>query len=489
MKHLKRFTLLHSNDMHGDFHAEQMDDRLLGGISMLSGYVQKVRQEEENVLYAVAGDMFCGSLIDSEYKGLSTIELMNLLTPDVATLGNHEVDYGIAHLLFLEKCARFPIINANIYIKNNHVRLFQSHAVIEVGGIRVLFIGILTQEVLAQTKQEALIGALVDVKEAATEVGKICNSYQTEDIDCTVLLTHIGIEADKQLAALLDPNWGVDLIIGGHTHTLLQEPVVVAGIPIVQAVCGTDQIGRFDITVDTKRNRIDSYTWQLIPIDDAHCPKDEALEQLLCRYEQETEQKYGRYITRFAQTYTHPTRDRETDLGKIFADLLCDALELDLMMLGSGSLRVPEVGPIVTYKDIVELFPHNEAVIRVVLTGAQLKRVLYHVFREQAFIPGAHTEFYQYSHGLQIVCSLQQKRVTDILFEGKPIADDRLFRVGMHAYHYHNMEKVWSLSEDEIRKNREPKVLSTDTWSVLDEWMSRMEWIKAPSDSRWITLP
>ena len=219
MNHLKKLTILHSNDMHGDFLAKEVDDKLLGGVSMLSGYINKVRNEEKNVLYAIAGDMFRGSVIDSEYKGLSTIEIMNMLAPDVVTLGNHEVDYGIGHLLFIEKCARFPIINANLYLTTNHVRLFNSHVVLEVDGMKILFIGVLTEEVLAQARQEKLIGAIVDVREAAVEVGKICNAYQTEDIDFTVLLTHIGFEEDKRLAELLDPRWNIDVIIGGHSHT------------------------------------------------------------------------------------------------------------------------------------------------------------------------------------------------------------------------------------------------------------------------------
>ena len=102
-KDLRKLTLLHSNDMHGDFMSEKIDDRLVGGVSMLSGYIDKVRNEEENVAYVIAGDMFRGSIIDSEYKGISTIEIVNMLSPDVVTLGNHEVDYGIAHLLFIEK--------------------------------------------------------------------------------------------------------------------------------------------------------------------------------------------------------------------------------------------------------------------------------------------------------------------------------------------------------------------------------------------------
>jgi len=97
MKKLKKLTILHSNDLHGDFMAKEADDDLLGGVSMLSGYISKVRREEPNTLYVISGDMFRGSLIDSEYKGISTIEIMNMIAPDVVTLGNHEVDYMVLH--------------------------------------------------------------------------------------------------------------------------------------------------------------------------------------------------------------------------------------------------------------------------------------------------------------------------------------------------------------------------------------------------------
>ena len=157
MKNLKKLTILHSNDMHGDFLAEQIDERLVGGVSLLSGYVNKVRREEKNVIYAIAGDMFRGSVIDSEYKGTSTIGIMNLMGPDVATIGNHEVDYGLAHLLFLEKCADFPIINANLHIKSNGRRMFRPFWIAHIDGMKILFIGIITEEVLAATKNTAFM--------------------------------------------------------------------------------------------------------------------------------------------------------------------------------------------------------------------------------------------------------------------------------------------------------------------------------------------
>ena len=142
---MKKLTLLHSNDMHGDFLPEIIDGKERGGLARLSGYINKVRSEEENTIYAIAGDMFRGSIIDSEFMGLSTIDLINILAPDVAAIGNHEVDYGLSHLLFLEKCARFPIINADLYVTMNNARLFQPYLNIQAGGMKILFIGLLTE--------------------------------------------------------------------------------------------------------------------------------------------------------------------------------------------------------------------------------------------------------------------------------------------------------------------------------------------------------
>ena len=486
MGNLKKLTLLHSNDMHGDFMAEEVDAGLKGGVSMLSGYLQKVRSEEENVLYAISGDMFRGSVIDSEFKGLSTIEIVNLLAPNVATLGNHEIDYGIGHLLFLEKCARFPIINANLYLTTNQIRLFRSHIILEIGGMKILFIGVLTEETLAQARQERLIGSFIDVREAADEVGRICNAYRTEDVDLTVLLTHIGFEKDKELAQLLDPRWGVDLIIGGHTHTLLHEPCVVAGIPIVQAATGTDQIGRFDLVVDTDTNTVHRCDWQLIPIDDDHCPRDPALEALLEKYSAAAGEKYSRYITRLGGTYTHPVRNRESQAGRLFADLLRDNLGLDIMMLGSGSLRLAEIGPLVTLKELTEMFPFQEEIYRITVTGRQIKRMLNFVFRPEA-MDDDHAEFYQYSRGLKMVVSLSAG-LTELTWEDQPIEDDRLFRVGLQGYHYKNLPDVLCITEEEVQANAPVKVLATSALDVLDELLSSMELVTAPEDPRWITV-
>lgn len=482
MKNRKKLTILHSNDLHGDFMAKEVEQELMGGVSRLSGYIDKVRHEEKNVLYAISGDMFRGSVIDSEYKGLSTIEIMNMLAPDVVTLGNHEVDYGLAHLLFIEKCATFPIINANMYLTTNRVRLFKSHVILNVDGIKILFIGILTEEVLSSTRQDRLIGSFVDVHEASAEVGRICNTYQTEDIDFTVLLTHIGFEADKQLAEMLDPRWGVDMIIGGHSHTLLEEPCVVAGIPIVQAAYGTAQIGRFDIIVDTDTNSIDSYTWQLIPIDDDNCPRDTDLEEVIRKYKDMTDAKYGRIITRFADKYTHPARNRETLLGRLFADAFKDVLGVDLVFLGSGSIRGEELGPIVQYRDLMQVFPYNDEIYRVDVTGEQLRRMVRHILREEAFC--GHTEFYQFSCGLYIEYDRSAKELLSLTYNGHTVRDTDHFTLALQAFHLRNCKEFLDVTEAELSARRKPKVLSTSCTDILEEYFSGQERVRVSEEPR-----
>jgi 5'-nucleotidase len=262
--------------MHGDFLAENAGESggLTGGLALLSGYINKVREEEDNVLYVIAGDMVQGSLIDSEYKGISTMEIMNYLAPDVVSLGNHELDYGLEHLLFLEKIANFPIVNANLYIKKYFKRLMIPHIIIKKAGLDILFIGIITEKVMDTISRDSMIGSFISIEEASREVGRICNAYKNDDIDLTVLLTHIGLDSDRELAKILDPAWGVDIIIGGHSHSVLNQPVTEKNILITQAGVGTDHIGRFDLIVDDDTNSILDFSWQLVEISETRFPSD-----------------------------------------------------------------------------------------------------------------------------------------------------------------------------------------------------------------------
>ncbi|MDD4189034.1 MAG: bifunctional UDP-sugar hydrolase/5'-nucleotidase [Eubacteriales bacterium] len=482
MKNLKKLTILHSNDMHGDFLAENVDQKLVGGVSMLSGYVSEVRKKEKNTLYVIAGDMFRGSVIDAEYKGLSTIEIMNIISPDVVAIGNHETDYGIAHLLFLEKCAKFPIINANLFITTNHARLFKPYYIKEIDGMKIMFIGIITEEILAQAKKEAIISSFIDIGEAAREIGVICNSYKSIDIDFTVILSHIGFEEDKKLAKLLDPDWGVDLIIGGHSHTLMDEPYKENGILIAQAGTGTDQIGRFDIEIDTDLNAVDSFTWKCVPINEKNCPRDVELEDMIKKFKDVTDVKYARFITRFKKQLLHPTRFQETELGNMFADILQESLGLDIMLMASGSIRKTQLGPVVTFEDLTETYPYDDSIHLIKVTGEQLRKMLAHVFHENS--SGEHAEFYQYSKGLHAVYSKSGDRLTELKFNGSDVEKDKIYTVGIQHYHFLSMQDFLGVSLAEVEKNGPSRIIATSCLDIIEAFWSNNQHLNKEVEGR-----
>lgn len=470
MKTTKKLTILHSNDLHGDFLEEQIGELNVGGVSMLSGYINQVREEEDNVIYAVAGDMFRGSVIDSEFKGISTIEIMNLLSPDVVTIGNHEIDYGIAHLLFIEKCAQFPIINANMYITTNGTRLFEPFKIIDIDDMKVLFIGIITDEIIAQAKVDGLVGSFIDTAEAAEEVGKICNAYNAIDIDFTVLLTHIGIEEDIKLANLLKPEWGVDLIIGGHSHTFMDEPLCENGIVIAHAGEGTDNIGRFDIIVDTDDNCIDSFTWNFVPINHTAAPNDDQLEAMINKYKDITDRKYQRIITRFHKVLTHPARNMETSLGSLFSDIFKHSLGIDIMLLGSGSIRGEKLGPIVEFGGLAQIFPYDDEIFMIKVNGEQLKRMVKHVLRDEADL--GTTEYYQFSEGFLAVYEKETKQILDMRLDDRTVSDDEYYTVGLQKFHYLNLEDFLNVTQDEVNAIQKPRILSTSALDIIEEYLS-----------------
>lgn len=483
---MKKLTLLHSNDMHGDFFESEVNGVISGGISRLGGYVEKVRSEEKNTIFAIAGDMFRGSIIDSDYMGLSTIDLVNLLAPDVACPGNHEVDYGIAHLLFLEKCAKFPIVCANMFVTMNNTRLFTPYLNIEIDGMKILFIGILTKEVLASTKNEKIIGTLIDVEDAAREVGVICDNYRTSSTDMTILLTHIGVEDDRRLAELLHPDWGVNMIIGGHSHTYMEEPEIINGIPVVQAASGTKYIGRFDIEYDEVKHKINDYKWQCIQLSDKTCEKDSVIDEVLRIYQEESDLKYRRIVTRLARKLTHPSRIQETELGNLYADMMQDESSFDIMLFGSGAIRKQELGPIVEYADMLENTPFDDVVHMMEVTGEQFRRMVLYVLRDEAW--EGHTEFYQFSKGVRIVYKKSTHELLEFKFNGEDIKDDTHLKIAMQHYHFTNFGDFFGMPLKEVIQNKRPRVVITSVNNIVEEYMTLHPGLDAHVEGRLVIL-
>ena len=137
---------------------------------------------------------------------------------------------------------------------------------------------------------------------------------------------------------------------------------------------GTDQIGRFDITVDDDTNAIVDWKWQLVPINSEMAEPDAQLQAYIESFKTTVDRKYNTIICRFSEALTHPKREVETALGNLVADALAENAGADLVLLGSGFIRHTELGPVVTLGTFTACFPFQEALSRCTLTGEQLKR-------------------------------------------------------------------------------------------------------------------
>lgn len=484
MKKLKKFTILHSNDMHGDFFAEVEKGKgeLIGGLALLSGYINKVRKEEENVLYVISGDMVQGSIIDSEYKGISTMEIMNYLAPDVVALGNHEFDYGLPHLLFLEKMANFPIISANLYIKKYYKRLMQPYHIISKAGFDILFTGIITEKILDTLKQDKLIGSFVSLSEASREVGKITNAYKNDDIDLTVLLTHIGYESDVKLAKMLKPEWGVDMIIGGHSHTILKKPTKVNNVLIAQAGVGTNQVGRYDIVVDDDTNSIVDYKWRLVPIDNRIAKPDRKLTNYINSFKKKVDDKYNIIIGKLAEKLTHPKREIETSLGNLVADAFEQSSGSDVVLVGSGSIRVKELGPLVTLMDLMQCFPYDDSLTRFSISGAKLFEIFNHIMRLKN--RDGEGECYQISSRLKAVYSDKSSGLISLTLNNAAVSKDQFYTICLQGYHVNNCQEYLNISAKDLNHSGKTKVISTSAQEVLEEYLRNNQNISKKVEGR-----
>ena len=491
---LVKFTILHSNDLHGDFLPHEENGHMVGGLSRLSGYVKKVREEEENVLYFNSGDMFNGSIIDSEYKGLVTTLLLNNMTIDCATIGNHEVDYGVPHLVFVNKCTDFPLVNCNLYIPLLHKRLFEPYILLEKAGVRILVSGFLTKSAIDQTKNDELISSLLDIVDPLDTLDAIIESSGKEEIDSnidlTIVLSHIGYEEDKAFAkALSEYNISPNLIIGGHSHTLPDDLIFVGDTAIVQAGTGSGHIGRLDVyfNKETKEFEPDSWTWQAIEINEETAPNDEIIDQILDYFKNETDKKYNCVLTVLDRELTHPFRFIETELGNFYCDLIKDATGAEIVFLGSGSIRGNHLPKVATRNDYLTNFPYVNELQIAALTGSQIRTIFTTILSLVSKLQN--NPYLQVSKGFEVEYNWQTGEITKLRLNGEDIVDENCYYVCMQKYSLDSISK-YGLNIEDIKANHRIVTIAVSDRAFIEEELSNPDTIKdAKVEGRIVLTP
>jgi 5'-nucleotidase len=164
----------------------------------------------------------------------------------------------------------------------------------------------------------------------------------------------------------------------------------------------------------------------------------------------------------------------ETELGDVLADCFREQLGVDLMMLGSSSIQLPELGPIVTLGDFKTVFPFGGPLYRVMLTGRQLRHAVRFMLRDEAFVnddsAASKTTWFQFSRGFYCEYDRPTHTIVSLKMNGKEVSDDDLFSVVLQNYYYLNM-KALDLSREEVEKNRKGIKVATDAPNVLEEYL------------------
>ncbi|WP_338410283.1 metallophosphatase [uncultured Flavobacterium sp.] len=268
---IKKITILHTNDTHSHIDPFPSDDPRnpnQGGASKRAVIIEKIRREEENVLLLDAGDIFQGTPYFNYYGGELEFKLMSMMQYDVATLGNHDFDNGIDGFYAQLHHAKFDFVSANYDFKNTVLDgIVKPYKIIMKSGLKIGVFGLgIELEGLVDKKgyKETVYNNPIDITKDTVKQLK-----EVENCDLIICLSHLGFKykndpekvSDITLAKLTKD---IDLIIGGHTHTFLDKPVVEKNLDgkdviINQVGCYGINLGRIDFyfSNDSKYSSLD----------------------------------------------------------------------------------------------------------------------------------------------------------------------------------------------------------------------------------------
>ncbi|MEN9326532.1 MAG: hypothetical protein RI943_953 [Bacteroidota bacterium] len=256
----KKITILHTNDVHSHidpFPENHPRNPSMGGVARRANIIEQIRKEEDYVLLLDAGDIFQGTPYFNYYGGELEFKLMSMMKYDLATLGNHDFDNGIDGFFAQLPHANFDFVSANYDFKNTELngivkpyKTFIKNGIkIGVFGLGIELEGLVDKKLYKETKYNNPV-------EVATDITKTLK--ETEKCDLIICLSHLGYDyknekdkpSDLKLAAATQD---IDLIIGGHTHTFLDKPVIKTNKVGKQVVI--NQVGAYGINL----GRIDFY--------------------------------------------------------------------------------------------------------------------------------------------------------------------------------------------------------------------------------------
>lgn len=394
-QHPISITVLHTNDLHARAEPASISRKPFGGYARQATLIKKLRAENHNTLLLNGGDTFQGTLYFNVYEGLADAAFMNAVGYQAMAVGNHEFDRGPVPLGAFAKAAKFPLLAANIDVSAEPALagLIKASTIIEVGGQKVGVVGAITPDAPTITSP----GPNVKFLPITESVQKAVDELSAQGIDKIFLVSHVGLGGERDLARNVK---GLDLIVGGHSHTLLGSGAFPTGFPnpagpypiVVENASGSKCLivsswewgkvfGRIKVDFDG-HGRIERWSDNAPIVVDESIPEDSDVASMIAAFRKPIESLQNQEI---GSTETGLPRSGDRGPGNVMANVITDAMleatkgqgSVAAFMNAGGVRAGLDVGKI-TYGQAITVQPFNNTLVILELSGAELRAALEH---------------------------------------------------------------------------------------------------------------
>ncbi len=367
-------TILFTNDIHGRINNDSAEPSY--GYARIAQMKSDLSEQGEVLLFS-AGDVLQGTPLVNESAGASAIDLMNLAGYDAMTPGNHDFDWGGDNLLELSDVAEFDMLSANILYEEDGSPVFEENKIFSLNnGTTIGVFGLTTPSTKTTTTPSAVEGYTFLAEEELYEVAQEQVDYLTEQgCDLIVCLSHLGID-DSTIGSrsydVIDQVSGIDLFIDAHSHVELNE---MQGDTLLVST------GAFGHNVGVATYENGNLNAELVPavVEDSNTAEyagevTQEVDDLLSVPVAETDVFLdGEYET---------VRVSETNLGDLSADAMLWyaneklSIAADVGLMNAGSIRASIEEGDITLEDVKTVFPYNNTLVTLTVTGEQLLEAL-----------------------------------------------------------------------------------------------------------------
>lgn len=430
-------VILHANDTHGRILASSSEGM---GYSRIDSIVENYEAKYKNVLYLDGGDTLHGTVMASLDKGESMVKILNETGVDAIVPGNHDFNYGIDRLVELSKQMNFPILAANV-VKDERLTakvVFEEYIIKDIDGYKVGIFGLSTPETLFKTNPKNLEG--IKILDPVDTAKKVVKKLKKKNVDYIVALVHLGLDNSSQekdrsdnLAKMVPE---IDLIIDGHSHTVLPNGLKVNENYIVQTGEYNKNIGKVIITLNpdgSEKEEISLIDKQTAMMVEEDVDMVKLIKEISEKQAKITETIIGKTDVKLIGDRA-VVRTGESNLSNLLTDAMLWKTEADIALTNGGGIRSSiEVGDI-TKGEVIQVLPFGNYVIVQELTGADIIGALENGVAGYPAQHGAFAQVAGIKYTFDPTKPVGQRIVSVKLLNGQEIDRNKIYKVATNDF-------------------------------------------------------